>query len=349
MNRDQPITPQPASKRTGGLLAYLGLGSSKAASGTSVLKALEARLPDTDPLRRARLQTQLFQDQLPAFPQVRTAEPVTAQAPPSGLPARKAAAPAEAKTEGADTRTAAESPVRRRVAALRTRRQVRPPTRPASSLRPSARVGRPGTAQARATAARTPARTAISSLDQSPNHPSSRPNTAIAKRSRGRTALRFLGMLLLLAFLVAALFWFSPGWYRGATGSGADLGSAAEAFDAVTPPAQGNSQTAEGGIPTAEGADTVPDPLLLPTPVELEAQAYEDAVFRLERYLNLKGFLTPNMLVDGIYTFETRAALLELIGMFTTYRGLSGEMANAGVNPTREELERWYDVIETIF
>lgn len=78
----------------------------------------------------------------------------------------------------------------------------------------------------------------------------------------------------------------------------------------------------------------------LPTPEEIEAAALEDAVLLLERQLS-QDFLLDISAVDGAYDTETQAGLLEYARLF----GLS-EMENdinsAGLLPTRTQLEMWY-------
>lgn len=364
-----PEAPKSETRRSGGLLSRFGLGGGKASAAPSLLKTLEAQLPDSDPLRRARVQTHLFQAQMPAFPAASDAQPRVAvvressesDASLSGLRAEKAArADQRAQREAADAKAAAEDPGRRRAQALRDRRQSTTPTRPASSLRPSANVGRAGAASARAAAERAPARTALSNLASS--------GPAVASRSGGRSSSRSLsGMLLLIMlltlFLIAALIWYGYGWYRdlqaGATTSNAAIEGV---FDDPVVPEEDASQPAETAIPTVEDAPIEPEPEVddifvveapvvetpLPTPTELEAQAYEDAVFLIERGLNVQSFLRPNTLVDGIYSFETRAALLELTGLFG-YSDLEDDIIAAGLNPTRQELESWYAQIEPLF
>jgi len=354
-----PEAPKSKAKRSGGLLARFGLGNGKAGKAPSLLKSLETQLPDTDPLRRARLQTHLFQAQMPAFPQASDTPKHFSTAPQarstdsslSSLRAEKAArADARAHRDAAEAKAAAEDPGRRRAEALRARRQSTTPSRPASSLRPSASVGRPGTPSARAAAERAPARTALSTL-------------ASSDPPRSRSSSRSLdGMLLLImlltAFFIAALIWYGYGWYRDLQAGTGNEAVIEGVFD--DPPVLSDAQ--ESGIPTTEDPAVDPQPeepdafavetpvieTPLPTPAELEAQAYEDAVFLIERGLNVQSFLRPNTLVDGIYTFETRAALLELTGLFD-YTELSEEIIAAGLNPTREELESWYDQVAILF
>ena len=362
-----PEAPKSETRRSGGLLARFGLGGGKASTGPSLLKTLQAQLPDSDPLRRARVQTHLFQAKMPAFPAASDAEAqggaakeqARSDASLSELRAEKAArADERAQREAADARAAAEDPGRRRAEALRARRQSTTPTRPASSLRPSSSVGRAGTASARAAAERAPARTALSNLASS--------GPAVSNRS-GSSSRSLSGMLLLIMlltlFLIAALIWHGYGWYRdlqaGTTTSDAGIEGV---FDDPVVPEEDTSLPAETGIPSVEDTPVETEPEVddtfvveapvveapLPTPAELEAQAYEDAVFLIERGLNVQSFLRPNTLVDGIYSFETRTALLELTGLFG-YGDLSDDIIAAGLNPTRQELESWYAQIEPLF
>ena len=71
----------------------------------------------------------------------------------------------------------------------------------------------------------------------------------------------------------------------------------------------------------------------------LEAGRYEDAVLILERNLSTAGML-GSAFVDGVYTDETRLALLDY-ALFFTLDSLAAEVETSGLEPSREMIEAW--------
>ena len=133
---------------------------------------LAQRLPTTDPLRAARLQTHLFLGQLPAFPRPQDTPQDTSSptSPSAGQEAQDLSALRTEKQQRETLRAAAEAqaaqdPARQRMETLRSRREKELQAvnnRPKSAVTPS-RSAAPSRAT-QAAAARTPARLALNQV-----------------------------------------------------------------------------------------------------------------------------------------------------------------------------------------
>lgn len=374
-----PTPPKSPAARapSRGFWRRLGFGQRRANQSQVqiLLEEVQAKLPADDPLRRARLQTQLFLDRLPAFPTPQeTAPPRAPQKGPSvempqeesqDIQALRAEKSARAQIRTQKQQAEAQDPGRQRTAALREQHKrgrsasSRPnpraasrstASRAASAPRASTAVGRSSTASARAAAQRAPARRALDG-----------PTRAERVRQGGGAsgslnAVVLLALLVTLA-LVAALGWYGYGWLQSLDGRRNPIASV---LAPNVDPGSDSDPDVESGIPTLENpadppiiteaalpeaaTNQQPSP---PTSEELEAQAYTDAVLLLERELASYNFLRGD-LVDGVYTLETRVALQETADTLIL-NDMLVQVVAAGLSPTRGELETWYATLEPLF
>lgn len=332
--------PRPPVKEKSARRGFLGFGrgKTKGSPGENLIANLQSTLPETDDLRRARLQTHLFQGQLPAFPAPRGDEGAVED---QSMTALREQQQARADQRAAQEAAAAADPARQRADMLREQhRQERP--RPASSLRPTKAVGRPGSDKARVAATRSQARQAFdSNAGSAPMAP---------KPSANRmNALVLLVMILTLAVLIA-MIWYGYQFYQSLS---------AEQGEDQTPLIEQPVDPGPGvtvieppitDLPEPEPTVTVvetPDPE--PTEaVSADDQRYRTAVFLLENELASDQFLTDSTQVDGVYDQTTSNALREL-AQTVALRDLEFEVLAAGENPTLDQLERWYREIEPLF
>ena len=300
----------------------------------------------------------------------KTADPSPAEAGDADLGKLREDKAARASARREASANAAADPGRRRVDVLREQREAQRP-RPASALRPSPAVGRGGSATARAAAQRTPARVGLSKSQ--PGAAASKVRGG-AKQGRGSlNAVVLLFMLLTLA-LVLGVGWAGYAWYQSLSTSDntESINAPSDIFD--VPSEVEAQEPAPSGIPTTETPQSpenqevdVQDPALPTLPADEvtetgeattdtsdeevfdinpdfdEAQAYRNAVLSLERKLSQAFFLDPEF-VDLTYTLETQNGLAEYANLFGI-ENLRDEISSAGLNPSRAELERWFEQI----
>ena len=288
------------------------------------------------------------QNNLP--PQQSQAEVERAAAPDlAALRAEKQARQARAQTSEAGLG-------KRRAAELRAERTAArsTPNRPLSTPKRA----RAGSRQAQTAANRTPARRALNPEGRvlSPR-PASRKD-----RNRFLSALLMLVMFLTFGGLLA-LAWYGYAWYQDQRTGQGDLivintpDAGPDANTIAIPPAADASEGApialpdpipasdaalgsgsESSQPSASNIDAPASDDLV-SAAALEAGRYEDAVLILERNLSTAGML-GSAFVDGVYTDETRLALLDY-ALFFTLDSLAAEVETSGLEPSREMIEAW--------
>ena len=357
----RPSTPVAAAKR-GGVLGRVGQmlgGKSKEPTDPALAlrESLSSKLPTTDPLRAARLQTHLFMGQLPSFPTAGD-KPLTTPVADSGASVDSASvdsggggiAALRAEKQSRDAakaeaeEIAARDPARQRVESLRQRRQIERRVmerRPASA---PTRVAPQSTSKAtQAAAARTPARVALSQA-------ATGVSAIIPERANGRNkggglnGLLLLLLLVTLALVIAGAFW-GYNWYRNQEGTTVVETPSPDVFD-------DRPSTTDPTI-----ASTV-DPIIpaVPTqPVEesgggvdpfaLEESIRQTTVLLLEQELNSQSFMADGRDVDGVYTAATLGALRSF-ATTTVNPELAQEVLSAGLQPTQEQLEKWQTILD---
>ena len=331
--------PKQSTRRTGSRNrgVWLWFGKKEAKSHLSQpaksLKSIQADLPDTDPLRRARLQTQRYLEQLDK----------------PGHEIHLNQLRAEKKQRFTENAKVALSPGRRRAEELKAEYRTMQQQRPTKSANPSTATSFSTLAPARAAAERAPLQvTTTAAARRTP----AKQTVKTTPQSQSIKALILLIMLLIFA-LIGALISYGYNWYRRLEGS-QEIGLVSETFSMETKDSPGEIVA----IPTGSEAllsnsepTSVPDDAAGTTVVEslsledLQVAAYEDAVLLLEREL-ARALVLEFEFVDGIYTSETLDALTNL----ADDRGLGGlgwEVLSAALNPTRQELESWLRRIES--
>lgn len=352
-----PAAPRPskpaASQKRGGMLGRVGQmlgGKSKEPTDPALAlrESLAGKLPATDPLRAARLQTHLFMGQLPAFPSTEEKPLAAAPAdkPESGgiaaLRAEKQSRDA-AKAEAAEI--AARDPARQRVETLRQRRQQElraADRRPASA---PTRVTPQTTSKAtQAAAARTPARVALSkaaagAATSLPDRPGGR-----GRSGGGLNGILLLLLLVTLALILAGAYW-GYNWYQNQSASTQTDTLSPDLFDQGTnspdlsvPATTDPVVPAVPAVPVEEEADPV-------DPFALEESIRQTTVLLLEQELNRQSFMADGRDVDGEYTAATLGALRSFANT-TVNPALAQEVLDAGLRPTQEQLETWQSILD---
>ena len=185
---------------------------------------LSQKLPHTDPLRTARLQTHLFLGQLPSFPRPQDQPlPASGNSDSGDLAPLRADKQRRQSLREAREEQAAQDPARQRMETLRSRRQrelqaASGSSNPSSSLaapRPKnaalpARPTGPTTSRAaQAAAARTPARLALNQVAAG-----QRSQIPAGSTTRASSGVGFgLNSLLLLVAIVTVLLVLAAGWW----------------------------------------------------------------------------------------------------------------------------------------
>ena len=315
-------------------------------------RTLHTKLPTTDPLRAARLQTHLFLGQMPAFPTpgdqpLPSTPPMSASnVPEDNLAALRAEKQSRATARAEATETAAQDPARKRVNSLRTRRRQELIARDRRALSTPTRMVKQSASRAvQAAAARTPARMAL-------NQVAAGQGANIQARMGGRSSsnvgingVLLLLLLITLALVIAGGFW-GYNWYQNQT--------AGEPLAVDTPSTDlfdDNGNSLRPAVPTQQ--ETPPAvPAELPQtdsdPLRVEQEIRETTILLLEQELNLQNFMPNAADVDGIYDVVTLGALREFANTIVDSE-LAEEILTARLHPSQEQLERWKSILDLMY